>query len=259
MPAKKQPTDSELVEMVAERFGITMAPAGGRAFDVALPDRGLRVQIEMRVYHEATREERMSFRAEALALISDPNEGAWRDQCACSTKKKARYNKHYGSCSKPVMGVVVYKSPQGTWDGRRYDPTKPAYTYSFRCSTHMDTPGVDERRAVYRDTFLHAAREAREERTAALKERERLSKMTPVERIAEDVRMEKRPGAKALATEIESQIRHSYRCDRFRTDDQKLRLSQHGDPSKSCTCGAGSALAESLKPTTAVVVQEEPS
>jgi len=230
----KEPTDAELVEMLARRFHVTLAPAGGRTFDVLLPDLQLRVEIKLTVEHEASREQKTNFREIALATLADPNEG-WRDSCACPTTRKERYSKYRGSCSKPVVGVVVYRQPLGTWDGRNYDPTKPSYSYSFRCSTHIATPMNDERTVVYRDTFLHAAKDARAQRAAALKERERLSKMTPAERIAEDARMEQRPRSKEIADEIERQIRHTLDCARWRTYSGEVKL----DPNITCTCGAG--------------------
>lgn len=231
----KEPTDAELIEMVARRFHVTLKPAGGRTFDVALPDLQLRIELKMSVHHEAARDLKSHFQESAIAIISDPD-NVWSDRCDCSTGRKERYSNHYGACSNLPIGVVVYKSPSGTWDGKRYDPDKPAYSYSFRCRTHIDKRASrDEQHVVYRTTFVHAIRDARNARADALKERRRLVAMTPVERIAEDARMEQRPGSKALADEIEKQVRHSYRCARFHADREEFPW---GDPSIPCTCAA---------------------
>lgn len=167
----------DAVELLARERGVTLKPAGGRTFDVDLPDMQLTVEITMKVTHQVRRDEARALRDTALARLADPKRGRWEDQCGIQVRDRGSFS--YGrtkSCSKPVIGVVI----------TRYGGDDETI-YHFRCRCHLARPVRDETRVVFRDTLsphdLAVARRERAEGSALI---DKLAKMTPDELVAHD-------------------------------------------------------------------------
>lgn len=255
---KRKQTAQERVHLLATDLGVTLKPGGGLTTprDVDLPELGLTVEITMRVRPLVTREQRVNFEEEAIARISDHQRGAWTDTCACRVRDRG-YNGYARSnstnaCKKPVIGVVVNKVDR--WDTTKRC-TYTEYSYSFRCHVHL-SKREDEPSTVFRGTLgPHALKEARAKRTKDLGEFNRLSKLTPEERIIEDAKAYGREaevkeaierqdahlarevfGKTQTATLVE---KHEPRCNVLRSPLGKLRGENGaGDLNYECTCGA---------------------
>lgn len=236
-----KPTRADLVAQLATELGVKLDAGHGGRRVVELADLGVVVEIAMTSSPLLSREVIANFREEALSRIADHDRGEWTDACNCQVRDRGAFSARgsTSSCKKPVTGVVVHKLAR--WHDTR-GVAHDGYRYSFRCHVHL-AKTEDEASVVFRDTLgHHALKAAREKRTKDIAERNRLSRMTPEERIVEDAKAYERADEvkSALArqqAELQTTGAHASFCNRRRSPLGKQRgTDETGDPNYECTC-----------------------
>lgn len=178
-----------VVDGLADQLRGALTP--GASFEGVLTVDDLDVEITVRVRRAVSREQAVNHRDAALELLS--TEG-WRDRCAAYVKDRSPWRSIKGTtqCSKPVTTVVAFKAYDGT------------VAYSFRCSCHVDDHGRDARSVLATVSLSQPAlKVTRAKRRREQEERDRFARMTDVERVAHDARLERKPAA--VVDEILSQ------------------------------------------------------
>lgn len=237
----KDPTDQEIIEILARRHHITMLPAGGNTFTVfatAVTGQKLSVEVSVRVSAHILHDEAQEFQERAAECIADPDRGEWVDGCDIHVRDPGYSSKRTRACKKAVIGVVVFRRPGP--QARNQD--NPTFRYTFRCATHMNNTTMDESAVVYRARMKEAIDAARVKRKDAIELRKRFEAMSEEEKIAEEMRL---AGRVNEANELLRQIPgHSYRCAKMRASaDDPGKYGRHGHPDEECTCDQRERLA----------------
>jgi hypothetical protein len=177
---RKNPARMVVDELASQLRG-SLTP--GASFEGTLTVDDMDVEITVRVRRAVSRDQAVVHRDAAFELLS--TEG-WRDRCAASVRDRSPWRSVKGTtqCSKPVTSVVAFKAYDGT------------IAYSFRCSCHVDDHGRDAR-SVFATVVLSppALKVIRARRKADQEAREAFGRMTEVERIAHDAKIERKPVA----------------------------------------------------------------